>query len=215
MSNVPAAVERAAAGMRRAEREAARRSRRLAAPVLLISLFGLTISGCAAPYARYEEYHEVAPVSSPAIPPSTQVYFYSASDRTLAQEDRDRYECYLWAVRQTGFDPAQIRPVASQSVAVMPMPPPGHDTAVGAATGAVIGAVVSRPREGGAGALIGAVAGAIVGAASDAARRQQADRLQESYDRVDAQERARVERQARDYRRAMSACLEGGGYTVR
>ena len=62
--------------------------------------------------------------------------------------------------------------------------------------------------------VVGAVAGAIIGAASDASRQEQAERIQERYERRDAQSIAEIERRAADYRRAMAACLEGRGYTV-
>jgi len=39
-------------------------------------------------------------------------------------------------------------------------------------------------------------------------------RIQSRYDQRDADRNARIEQQAQGYRRAMSACLEGRGYTV-
>ncbi|MCG6976015.1 MAG: hypothetical protein LJE56_06320, partial [Acidiferrobacterales bacterium] len=32
-----------------------------------------------------------------ASPPSVEVYFYPTKGQSKAQQDRDRYECYLWA----------------------------------------------------------------------------------------------------------------------
>jgi len=53
-----------------------------------------------------------------------------------------------------------------------------------------------------------------MGAASDSARQKQAQ--QSSAQGTAAQaERARLEQQASDYKRAISACLEGRGYTVK
>jgi hypothetical protein len=34
-----------------------------------------------------------------------EVYVYPKQGQTEAQRERDRYECYLWAVEETGFDP--------------------------------------------------------------------------------------------------------------
>lgn len=152
------------------------------------------------------------PVAEAAPLPYVEVYFYPAQGQSAAQQDRDRYECYLWARRQTGFDPSAPQLAPHQKLRVVPEPPPGHDTAAGAVTGAVLGAVVAPPDRTAEGAAVGAMAGAIAGAASDAARQEQAERLQERYDRQTA---ARVEQQARNYRRAMAACLEGRGYRVR
>jgi hypothetical protein len=155
------------------------------------------------------------PVDAPAPPPSTQVYFYPLKGQSAAQQDRDRYECYLWAKRQTGLDPSEPQLAPHQRVEVVPIPPPGHDVAAGAATGAVLGAIVSRPGRTGEGAAVGAVLGAIIGGVSDTARQEQAERLQERYDRRDTLRAARTEQQAASYRRAMAACLEGRGYSVR
>lgn len=151
--------------------------------------------------------------ASAQLPP-TQVFFYPTSGQSPQQQDRDRYECYLWSVKQTGFDPSQPMVAKNLRVEVIPMPPPGHDTAVGAVSGALIGAAVSHPRDAGSGAVIGAVAGAVIGAASDASRQEQAARIQERYDQRDAKQVAQLERRAQDYRRAMAACLEGRGYAV-
>jgi hypothetical protein len=143
------------------------------------------------------------------------VYFYPTRGQSAAQQDRDRYECYLWARKQTGFDPSSPQLAPHQRLEVQPMPPTGHDTVVAAATGAVLGAIVSPPGRTAEGAAVGAVTGAVVGAASDAERQEQAERVQQCYDQRAAQRAAQFERQASGYRRAMAACLQGRGYTVR
>jgi len=169
-----------------------------------------TLAACASqPMTR------TVPVAAAAPPPPTQVYFYPLHGQSAGQQDRDRYQCYLWAKQQTGFDPSATLLAPHQRVKVIPEPAPGHDMAVGAVTGAVIGTVVTAPHDGAQGAIIGAVTGAMVGAASDAARRQEAERVQAHYDRQAAQRNARIEQKANNYRRAMMACLEGRGYSVR
>jgi hypothetical protein len=150
--------------------------------------------------------------SAPAMPP-TQVYFYPSAGQSAAQQDRDRYECYLWAVKQTGFDPSQP-PAPNARVEVMPVPPAGQDTATGLVSGAIIGAAVSNPRHPGDGALVGAILGTLLGAISDASRQEQAQVVQQRFDWQDAQRYNQLERRAGEYRRAMAACLEGRGYTV-
>lgn len=37
---------------------------------------------------------------------SGQIFVYPNRGQSDEQRDRDRYECYVWAVEQTGFDPA-------------------------------------------------------------------------------------------------------------
>lgn len=191
----------------RAREQLHRRPRRV--PLLSIVLAAGALGACAAiPPAPPQ------PAASlpPAPPPSTEVYFYPTHGQSAAQQDRDRYECYLWAVKQTGFDPSAPELAPHMRVRAVPVPPPGHDAAAGAAAGAVLGAVISPPRHAPEGAIAGAIAGAAIGAASDTARQEQAERAQEH---LDQRETARLERRASSYRRAMAACLEGRGYSVK
>lgn len=170
----------------------------------------LTLTACASPPPRS--------VAQPAItpPPSIEVYFYPTKGQSEAQQDRDRYECYLWAKEQTGFDPSAPQLAPHQRVRIEPATPPGQETRAGAITGAVLGAVVAEPGKETEGAVKGAIAGAIIGAASESARREQAERRQQQQQELlEAQHAARLEQQASNYRRAIAACLKGRGYEVR
>jgi outer membrane lipoprotein SlyB len=182
---------------------------------LLAALF--LFAGCATyqPPPRPIRRHVEAPPPAPEPAPSTQVYVYPTGGQSEAQLDRDRYECHAWAVKQSGFDPSLAQVPSHQRVQVMPSPPPAVDVAAGAATGAIVGAAVSRPRDAGGGAIIGAIAGAVLGAATGSAREQQAEAIQHRYDERDSQASARLAQQAGGYRRALGACLEGRGYTVK
>lgn len=174
-----------------------------------IAVTVLLLSACAPP--GYNVRKQTVPVQVP----TTTVYFYPTKDQTEEQQDRDRYECYLWAVKQSGFDPGQAQLAPHQRIEVTPAAPPGADTAAGAFSGAIIGSMMAPRRDAGFGLVFGAITGAILGSASDQARQDQAARAQQYYDAKDAKNYARLEKQARDYRRAMTACLEGRGYTVR
>lgn len=154
------------------------------------------------------------PPPRPPPPPlaiNTTVYAYPQHGQTAQQLDRDRYDCYVWAKQQTGFDPSAANVPAQARVQVVSGPPPGTGTAVGAVTGAVIGAAISNPWQRGFGALAGALIGGAIGSSADAAHAEQ-QRETVVYDRAQMRE---IEHQASDYRRALSACLEGRGYTVR
>ncbi len=177
----------------------------LAATVLLIS--------CAPAAYRVES----RPVSEPAAlkPPPVQVYFYPKAGQTEAQQDRDRYECFNWSVKQTGFDPSTAQLTPEQRVTVTPVPAPGHDTAVGAIAGGAIGALAAGPHHAPGGLLIGAAVGALAGAMSDSAKQETARRMEESYNRRSQAYDGQLERRALEFRRAMTACLEGRGYTVK
>ena len=176
---------------------------------LLVILLILALAAC-----YPVTYREVPSANQGTKTPMTQVYFYPKEGQTTEEQSRDHYECYNWAMEQTSFDPSQSSIPPEQRVKVVPMPPPGHDTAVLAITGAVLGALIAGPRHAGAGALIGAGSGAIAGAASDASRQQYAQQMEEAYVNRDQALDARYEGKASDFRRAMSACLEGRGYSV-
>jgi len=177
--------------------------------VLFVPL--LALAACATPPPRHARRVE----APPPPPPPTQVYVYPNNGQSEAMLDRDRYECHVWAVKQSGFDPSLASVAPSRRVQVVAGPPPGTGVVAGAATGAVLGAVVSHPHDAGAGAAIGAVAGAMIGAASDASREERAERIQNRYDAAEARRQAQANQLANDYRRAISACLEGRGYTVK
>jgi len=145
----------------------------------------------------------------------TQIYFYPLKGQSTERQSRDHYECYNWAMSQTGFDPSVSSIVPEQRVRVVPMPPPGHDTVALSIAGAVLGALIAGPRHAGGGALIGAASGAIAGAASDISRQESARQMEEAYDRRNEGRDMQKERKALDFRRAMSACLEGRGYSVK
>jgi hypothetical protein len=147
-------------------------------------------------------YRETAAPNPPEKPPLTQIFFYPKHGQTKEQQSRDHYECYNWAMEQTSFDPSQSEIPPMRRVKLVPMPPPGHDTIAMAIAGAVLGA------------LIGAGSGAIAGAISDANRQQYAEQMEEAYQNRDQALDPAYEGKARDFRRAMSACLEGRGYSV-
>jgi len=147
-------------------------------------------------------------------PPETNVYFYPVRGQSSEQQDRDKYECNAWAVQQSGFDPSLPNVPPHLHVVVSNAgPPPGSGVAAGAVTGAFLGAAVSRPWQAGSGALVGALAGAAIGGLAENAAAQQT-RAQQAAQANSAQA-AVIEQKARNYRRAMSACLEGRGYNVR
>ena len=93
--------------------------------------------------------------------PAQDMVIYPAKGQSEQQMEKDKYECYSWAKKQTGFDPMQV-PTASA-------PPPKQEPARGglgrgAARGAAAGAAVgSLDGEMGKGAAAGAIVGGVVG----------------------------------------------------
>ncbi len=133
-----------------------------------------------------------------------QMFIFPQKGQDQAQQDADRGACHVWAVNQTGFDPtlASTTPPSSREA------PQGglvRGGARGAAAGAVIGAIAGNA---GRGAAMGAAGGGLIGGMrrSDQARRQQ---------QGSRNWQAQQDAQRANYRRALTACLEGKGYTVR
>lgn len=155
--------------------------------------------------------------------PDTTVYAAPARGQTPEQLDRDRYDCAQWATAQTGFDPSRPPPVAAPrrgSRVVVAGPPPGSGVVAGAATGAVLGAAFANPWNPGPATLFGLAAGAIAGGAIESAQNQKAQQVAADLTaQADSSPQTvrdpNLEAQAANYRRAMSACLDARGYSVR
>ncbi|WP_158219794.1 YMGG-like glycine zipper-containing protein [Ideonella sp. A 288] len=178
----------------------------------------LALGGCVvAPVAPYRSGPVYAPQGR-ALPPAptlAPLYFYPERNQPEALQDRDRYECYRWAVRETGTDPG-MTPVRQPMPMAEPGPPlrDGSGVVAGAATGAVIGAVTSSPRHSGGNAVIGAIIGATIGAVAQESRAQAIEANQARRQQA-AEASAAASRQPHDnFRRAMSACMQGRGYRV-
>lgn len=179
---------------------------RAAARLAVGAAAAIVLAGCVvAPVAPYRSAYRTVP---PA-PAQTPMYFYPERGQAAERQDRDRYECYRWAVRETGFDPGMTPTTGAQRISVAPPPPGGADVAAGAATGAVVGAVAS-PGRAGEGAVIGAIFGSLLGAVAQESRQQ----AYEAAAARDAALEARARAPMDDFRRAMSACMGGRGYRV-
>jgi hypothetical protein len=139
-------------------------------------------------------------LSHPAA--SQQVFFYPTKGQTPQQQQADHGQCHVWAVQQSGFDPARVQ-VAPQGA-----PPPQSSALRGAARGAAVGAVGGAiGGDAGKGAAIGAGVGALFGGAR---RRQQ----ESQYRAQVQQQQAAISQQQANYTRALSACMSGKGYSV-
>jgi hypothetical protein len=134
---------------------------------------------------------------------AAELYIYPNKGQSQEQQSRDRYECHLWAVQQTGYDPTR-----AQATQAPPPPPPQGGALKGAAGGAALGAIGGAiAGDAGKGAAIGAATGGLIGGMR---QRQQV----QSQQQAQAQKGAQPTAAASSYQRAMSACLSGRGYTV-
>ena len=168
------------------------------------------LAGCVvAPAPR--AYGPVAPAPVAVAPPPPNPMVYPAKGQSNEQMAQDRQACNQWAVQQSGFDP--YNPAnAPRTAVVTPAHAPGSGTAVGAIAGAVLGAVLSGPRDSGFGAVFGGLTGASIGSSVDANAQWQANAEQSQINRSEYQ---RVAAGNNAYTRALGACLEARGYTVR
>jgi len=174
--------------------------------ILPVALLGM-LAACATPPPRV--YRVPAPP-----PPPQRVFVYPANGQTADQTERDRYECHVWAVQQTGVDPSRPDGNSYQRVVVQPSGvAPGSGVVGGAVAGTIIGSIIGGPWNAGA-ALLGGAAGAVIGGAAEsnanANAQAQAQQVQQQVNQSNAQSRAGSDA----YRRAIGACLEGRGYTV-
>ena len=136
----------------------------------------------------------------------TDMFIYPGKGQSQAQQDKDRYECHSWAVQQTGFDPSRAQSTNSQPAQQRSSSsaPVLQGAGRGAALGAVGGAITGNA---GKGAAAGAAMGGMVGGF-----RRRDERIREADRKADTAAAGSPGRDA--YMRAMSACLQGRGYTV-
>ena len=141
-----------------------------------------------------------------------ELVIFPAKGQTPEQIEKDKYDCYTWAKKETGVDPMQAQP-AAQAPTAQSQAPQGErikGAARGAAVGAVVGGIAND--DAGKGAAAGAAAGTMVGGMKTRQnRRNQAQAQQQQAQ----QQAAATDQQLSTYNRAYSACLEGKGYTVK
>ncbi|MGZ8136322.1 MAG: glycine zipper family protein [Methylococcaceae bacterium] len=134
------------------------------------------------------------------LPAQAEIMIYPMKGQSNEQLSKDRYECHVWAVQQSGFDPGN--PQTSQAASQAPQQKGQvlRGGLRGAAAGAAIGAIAG---DAGKGAAIGATAGGI----------------KKGFEKVDtnraAQSQAPAAAPGQDaYDRAIKACLSGRNYSV-
>jgi hypothetical protein len=136
-----------------------------------------------------------------------QPIVYPAKGQSAEQQQKDVGECNAWAKQTTGVDPVAL----AQQSASQPAPSgPQGERVRGAARGAVGGAIIGEiaSDDAGKGAAVGAVAGTMAGGAR---QRRKAEAQQQQQQQVQQQ----TQQALATYNRAVAACLEGRGYTIK
>jgi len=149
-------------------------------------------------------------LAGPVSAQSNQLFVYPLKNQNQQQQDKDRYECHTWAVQQTGFDPTKAYPNNPNAVDPQPYQPTQRHVLKSGARGAALGAV-GGAITGDAGK--GAAAGAAMGGLAGGFRRRDESKQQATQQQASAASAATSQQQA--YSRAMTACLDGRGYSVK
>ncbi len=137
-------------------------------------------------------FSAVTLLSMGSVAVAGDLFFYPAKNQSKEQQEKDEFECYKWAKSQSGVDPSA--PAAGPDRGAR-----AGGTVKGAAKGAAAGALVGAiAGDAGKGAAIGAAGGGLLGrkGAKDAEKAE-----------------AAAERNA--YDRAVAACMEARGYSVK
>jgi hypothetical protein len=148
------------------------------------------------------------PVTNDAF--AQDMYIYPEKGQIKDQQEQDKYHCYGWAKKQTGFDPME----APKATA----PPPQEEAAKGgvgkgAVRGGLLGLGVGAiAGDAGKGAAIGAVGGGLIGGMRRNEQKQQQEQAEQQWAQDQA---AQYSHKRNSYNRAYSAYLEGRGYTVK
>jgi hypothetical protein len=138
-----------------------------------------------------------------------QQYVFPNKGQKPEQQKKDEYDCHLWAVQQTNFDPTMAAQASSQQEQQPKGAQPGSG-ARGAAKGAAVGALAgSMGGEAGKGAAVGAAVGVVGGRLQS--RKQQEQQQSQKQQEASAQQDANQQ----DYLRARAVCLEAKGYSVK
>jgi hypothetical protein len=181
----------------------------------------------ATPAAARKAKPAAKPAAAPATPPLSPaeaadiaaktsklgIFVYAAKGQSKDQQAIDQKACYTWAGSQTGVDPEKVS-VNTDSAAAAGKAAADSATAGGgikgaargAAGGAVVGAIAG---DAGAGAGIGAVVGVAKG--RKAMKQAGAQGSQQAVAQAESQAAAKTA----TFKNAMTACLEGKGYTVK
>jgi hypothetical protein len=136
-------------------------------------------------------------------------FIYPQKGQSAQQQQQDQAQCHGWAMQQSGVNPGQAAPPPPPPPQTGPQGQVVRGAARGAAVGAVGGAIAG---DAGKGAAVGAAAGGLVGGMR---RRDQQRAQEEQYNQAVAQQQAVQSQNAAAYNRALAACLEGRGYTVK
>lgn len=149
-------------------------------------------------------------VADVSVASAQNAFVYPAQGQSQEQQNQDHGSCHVWAVQQSGFDPANPQ-VAGGA------PPQQEAQQGGVGRGAVRGGLLGLgvgaiAGDAGKGAAIGAVGGGLVGGMR---RNDQRNRQAQQQQNHQQQQQAALNQGSSNYHRAFAVCMEGRGYTVK
>ncbi len=153
-----------------------------------------------------QQMPDTAKMTYNQISQSCKLYVFPSKGQSQQQQKKDEFECYKWAMEQSGVDPLNLPKVEAAPAQTGPTGGAIKGAAKGAAAGAAIGAIAG---DAGKGAAIGAAAGGMGGLG----RGRQAQAQQNQQSQANA---AATEQEIKNsFVKAFSVCIEGKGYTVK
>jgi hypothetical protein len=191
---------------------------RMTSALLLVALAASIPAVVLADAAKPDSSHAAAapapaPMTMKEVKQKLGMIVYPAKGQTAAQQESDEYGCLVWAADQLGIKPGTPPPDAKAAGAAAAAKVDSATAGVavksaakGAAAGAIIGSISGNA---GAGAGYGAAAGAIGGRRAKKQAAASADA--EAQKKVEAEHKAKMD----SLKKAMSACLEPKGYTIK
>jgi hypothetical protein len=177
--------------------------------IKVLLLISITVIGTIHVKAQLPETQalpDTAKMTYNQISQSLGLFPFPNNEQSQQQQKIDEFECYKWAMEQTGIDPLNL-PKIEAEIQTGPTGGAIKGAARGAAAGAAIGAIAND--DAGEGAAIGATVGALRGRrAGKQAQAQQNQQAQANAAAVEEDIKA-------TFKKAFSACIEGKGYTVK
>lgn len=133
------------------------------------------------------------------------LYVYPKEGQSTEQTDKDKYECYQWAKKDSGFDPMATPTTTSAA-------PGGKSKSGTLVKGGLGGAALGGILSGKSGAKKGALAGGLLGGVYQHQHNTQVETERQQWEQREA---ANYANNRNNYNRAYAACLEGRGYSVK
>lgn len=140
------------------------------------------------------------------ISQSLKLFVYPSKGQSQDKQKADEFECYKWAVEQSGVDPMNM----TKTQAPPPQEGPTGAGVGGAAKGALVGTAIGAVSgNAGQGAAVGAIAGGVAGRRKG--KQAQAQQNQQAQATATATDQAKVD----SFKKAFTVCIEGKGYTIK